>query len=788
MRHGWHRLTAARVLIALASLGGVLIVAYVDVERTSPGPVALVHARIAEVEGGANCNACHGGWRTSMTEACLECHQPIAEQITAGKGLHGTLPSMVGPQSGTPLVTDPNACGRCHGEHHGNSFTLVHTRSFVLAGVPDVSAFDHTRIGWPMDGRHTELDCTECHTHADVSQLPEGAQRYLGLDRSCATCHEDPHEGVLTIGCASCHVQTSFEQHVPIGHERHLPLTGAHAELSCRSCHAEDSVHSLEILAGGRARPPSRGCADCHESPHAVAFVDAIAHEEGTPRARVCSVCHTSEHLAFRAESLTMTAQQHTHTGFVLATPHVLQGSTPVDGGTPVDGSTLDGGVTLGDPTVPAAHAGLTCAGCHDPALQTFGERYPGRRSLDCAACHEDPHEGQFIDGAFNDPTLTGGGCVTCHATTAFTPHEFDLTDHDRAAFVVDGAHAALECDACHVVAGDTDNAGPRRFNGTPSRCEECHEDAHEGAFATQAAELDAVAAGDCARCHGTAAFKGVLDFEHGHFTGFALRGAHAEGSCEACHAPQAERDRLGRSFSRVSALFPELRRVSVEPGATTSPNAEVTGSGAQCRDCHANPHGTTFQRGAGSPLGSGTMDELAASDCARCHEESSFRSLPNGFDHGAETGFPLVGAHAVASCSACHAPLDAPDARGRTTAEASGVRCIDCHADPHAGQFVRVDQRFPHGGVDCGRCHDPSGAFRANTFDHTWDTEFPLEGAHASVACAACHKSERVEGSDGAAGGTTSLVRYRPVAKQCVDCHGAQAGTLRRRGNGRVR
>jgi hypothetical protein len=752
------RRTAARALIALASLGAVLVVAYVDVERTSPGPVALVHARIADVDGGANCSACHGGWRTSMTEACLECHAPIAQQIAGGRGLHGTLASASVSQSGAALVTDPNACGRCHGEHHGASFTLVHARSFVLAGVPDVLAFDHARIGWPMDGRHSELECTECHTHATATQLPEGTTRYLGLDRSCASCHEDPHEGVLTLACAECHVQTSFEQHVPVGHERHLPLTGGHAALSCRECHAEGSAHSLEILAGRRARPPSRGCADCHASPHATAFVDAIAHAEGMPKSRVCGVCHAPEHLEFRAETLTMTPEQHAHTGFVLATPHTLQATT------------------LGDSDAMAAQRGLTCAGCHDPALATFEERYPGRRGLDCAACHTDPHDGQFIDGAFGDSTLTGGGCVACHATTTFTPHEFDLQDHARAAFTVDGAHAALECDTCHSRAVE---GAPRRFNGTPARCESCHEDAHENAFAARSVEIALVTEGACARCHGTATFTGVRDFDHGHFTGFALRGAHAEGACETCHAPQAQPDDFGRVFGRVSALFPEFRRASVEPEMERSPHEKSTESVAGCAACHADPHVPSFQRGAGAAA------VLATSDCARCHEESSFRSLPHGFDHGAETGFPLDGAHGTTSCSACHAPLEAPDTRGRTMDRAVGRRCVDCHADPHAGQFLRAEAGIPAATVDCSRCHDPRGEFRANTFDHTWDTDFPLDGSHVTVACGACHKSERVEVTDGVPGNTTVLVRYRPVAKLCVDCHGPQEGTLRRRGNG---
>jgi hypothetical protein len=194
------------------------------------------------------------------------------------------------------------------------------------------------------------------------------------------------------------------------------------------------------------------------------------------------------------------------------------------------------------------------------------------------------------------------------------------------------------------------------------------------------------------------------------------------------------------------------------------------------------NPHGDAFEHGAAATGTSG------ASDCARCHGESSFRALTSAFNHGIETGFVLEGAHGTASCSACHLPLTEPDLHGRTLGPAAGVLCVTCHADPHGGQFARVDRRFPSGGVDCSRCPTPRGAFRADDFNHAWDTAFPLDGSHASLACAACHKREREDLTSKAAGAASSLVRYRPLPTRCVGCHGDQSGTLRRKGNGRGR
>ena len=226
------RLTPS-TLIVVASCGLVFAVGMVDFQRESPGLIATVHGRIDDLQQGRNCSACHGGWHglgDSMRDACIDCHEPIAQQISDGAGLHGTIPA-------DALEPNPNACGHCHAEHHGAKFTIVNERSFRLAGVADSAEFDHSRIGWTMTGEHLELDCTECHEHATAAVLPEEAGRYLGADQSCATCHDDEHEGAFAVSCSECHVQSGFEQHMSLDHGKHLELIGGHSDLSCRACH-----------------------------------------------------------------------------------------------------------------------------------------------------------------------------------------------------------------------------------------------------------------------------------------------------------------------------------------------------------------------------------------------------------------------------------------------------------------------------------------------------------------------------------------------------------------------
>src|SRR5262249_54952035 len=150
--------------------------------------------------------------------------------------------------------------------------------------------------------------------------------------------------------------------------------------------------------------------------------------------------------------------------------------------------------------------------------------------------------------------------------------------------------------------------------------------------------------------------------FEHGAFTGFEVLGAHAEAGCTVCHVPAGEKDARGRTFGRVEAHF---------------------GAFEGCVTCHADPHGGRFDEAPGYPA-----EVQGFRGCARCHDESAFRNLPRDFDHGYWTGFALAGAHEQAACAACHEPLLGASGVGRTSAEAAGSSCSDCHEDPHAGQF----------------------------------------------------------------------------------------------------
>jgi hypothetical protein len=118
-----------------------------------------------------------------------------------------------------------------------------------------------------------------------------------------------------------------------------------------------------------------------------------------------------------------------------------------------------------------------------------------------------------------------------------------------------------------------------------------------------------------------------------------------------------------------------------------------------------------------------------------------------------------VIAAHqdVESDCGACHQRFDRA---------AQAALCLDCHEE------VAADRSAAHGfhgklpsarDSACAVCHtehrgrdaDITGLDRA-TFDHRY-TDFALDGAHAALACAACHVEDRA---------------FRDAGSACIDCH----------------
>ncbi len=196
---------------------------------------------------------------------------------------------------------------------------------------------------------------------------------------------------------------------------------------------------------------------------------------------------------------------------------------------------------------------------------------------------------------------------------------------------------------------------------------------------------------------------------------------------CRQCHTDHTGRDADIILFDE--GTFDHERtdfllfgaHVDLSCGSCHDSDAKHRDAPASCVDCHRadDPH-----RG-----------RLGAS-CADCHEETQWSTAR--YDHGA-TNFPLRGAHEKTPCSLCH-----PDETYADTPQ----DCFSCHSlnDVHGGRHGRK----------CEDCHSTT-SWEEQTFDHDRDTEFALDGEHASIPCTDCHAAN---------------VREDELPTDCHGCH----------------
>jgi hypothetical protein len=289
--------------------------------------------------------------------------------------------------------------------------------------------------------------------------------------------------------------------------------------------------------------------------------------------------------------------------------------------------------------------------------------------------------------------------------------------DHDRTDYPLRGRHTGLACGACH-------GAGGSRRPGHAA-CSDCHADAHQGQLARRAD------GGRCEACHDVAGWSPARFAlqEHG-ATRYPLEGAHLAVACDACH--------------RRGPRAPTTTRAAVA-GRAVRPALLLRFASSRCQDCHRDPH-------------EGELAERArAGGCESCHQVAGWRRL--AFDHS-RTRFALAGGHARPGCADCHKTPEPGGPRTRLRLSGLPLDCEACHRDPHQGQFARVAAAS-----GCESCHARDDV-SASKFEHARDSAWPLDGAHARVPCAACHKRETR--------GDAVFVRYKPLGKACRDCHAA--------------
>lgn len=392
-------------------------------------------------------------------------------------------------------------------------------------------------------------------------------------------------------------------------------------------------------------------------------------------------------------------------------------------------------------------HESVRCRQCHILLVFTnVGAR--------CADCHADLHRGQF-----------GGRCEQCHTVKGWNIAVKSIQNHQNR-FPLLGAHATVECDACHR------NGAAAQFTGLPTDCLSCHTKTFQSAKQPDHQVLGFPSI--CQLCHTMNSWFGAK-FDHLRFTGYALTGAHANLDCVSCHIGGKYKGTPANCYAchtkeynstsnpnHVQAAFPTdcsfCHSTVTWAGAKFDHNAfsnfPLTGAhvNAACSQCHINGKFAGTPRDCASchlPDYQKTTNPNHAqagfpTDCSVCHSTASWAGAK--FDHS-QTLFPLTGAHVNVACATCHVN---GVFKGLSTA------CVSCHLKDYNGTTNpnHVQAGFPQ---QCNVCHNTT-AWQPASFDHS-KTVFPLTGAHVSVPCASCH-----------VGG-----KYAGTPTDCYSCHKTQ-------------
>jgi hypothetical protein len=124
--------------------------------------------------------------------------------------------------------------------------------------------FDHSRTGFPLEGRHLLASCRGCHGASINFREP--------VPTNCAACHRDVHTGEFGNRCASCHDARDWTSRFgPDAHRRtNFPLTGRHAAIPCEECHLDQRDRTFTRAV--------RDCFACHQLDYARTLGTALDH------------------------------------------------------------------------------------------------------------------------------------------------------------------------------------------------------------------------------------------------------------------------------------------------------------------------------------------------------------------------------------------------------------------------------------------------------------------------------------------------------------------------------
>jgi len=275
----------------------------------------------------------------------------------------------------------------------------------------EVGKFNHEKTDFPLLGKHSKVECKECHK----------SQMFKDASKECYACHakDDKHKGNLGKSCKDCHSENDWKGAAnQFQHDlTKFPLRNAHARatikcdachkdlesfrntsLSCFSCHQKDDKHSAQLGAK---------CESCHNDRgwKGTSFNhgQSIFPLTGKHLVTDCSKCHaTLRYKDTPSQCYSCHKNDDRHKlvfGVECQACHNARSWTSWS----FDHGTRTKFALLG------RHAKLVCESCHKAPAPPKRTTAPIGDA--CVACHkaEDVHSGAF-----------GTRCEQCHSSESW--------------------------------------------------------------------------------------------------------------------------------------------------------------------------------------------------------------------------------------------------------------------------------------------------------------------------------------------------------------------------------
>lgn len=397
------------------------------------------HAQAGFVTG--MCATCHD--TTSWFDATFD-HNKSTNFPLIGK--HVSVPCLQCHINGK-FVGTPTDCASCHMQQYNSTNNPPHLQAGFAASA---CATCHTPAGWdsanfnhnqffPLTNGHANLQCTQCHTGGNYATAPT----------TCYGCHAKDYNNTATIAGVPNHVTANFPQDCTLCHSTStwlnatfnhnnttFPLTGAHVNVPCATCHTDNYAGTLPTT-----------CFGCHQKDYNnTATIPGVPNHVTAGYPQDCTMCHTTT-------TWLNATFNHNNTPFPLQGPHVnvacnLCHIGGVFAGTPTDCYSCHKAAYLGttNPNHTAAGFPTTCVTCHTTWVTTgwLGATFNhtwfpmnhGNANGVCSSCHTNPNDYSVFQ------------CTNCHLKPQTDPHHTGVKGY---------VYNSVNCYQCHQNGGGGD-------------------------------------------------------------------------------------------------------------------------------------------------------------------------------------------------------------------------------------------------------------------------------------------------------------------------------------------